>query len=297
MPKKKKSTIIAIPSYGRQHYLTSDRSQNTSSYIPPSLAKDTYYYVEDDQAADYEEPLKQLGFKSRSAARGARVGDWGSIMDLIIEECLPDCHHLIIMDDDLRLEKREDLEGKSGISVHAHHMSQEEFGDFVEDMKEHCTPELPLLSGQYRAFCQGKRSEWSDCGRVSMVWCLNCAFFRKYREFRFTAGCPETLIFMQDYWFFMRLLQCGVPNRSLNSYLKHDTPNADGGISRNRVKKKFNTSVKQFASLFPEHVKTYEKIGKGSWGDGFLGVRMAAVSCYKAAIKAGATPDNPPPIG
>lgn len=202
-------------------------------------------------------------------------------MDLIIDECTQECEHLIIMDDDLALAVRPNLPTEPTMFTP---MTEPYFNSMVRELCSLLSPVTPLVSTQYRQFCQGKYDRYQHNQRISMIWAMDAKFFRKNKEFRFYNG--SNLDFMSDYHFFLNLLLHGYPNLCINKYTKDDQPNREGGESAKRKLPIFNKAVRQFAAMYPSYVKVRTKQDKGHWADGMLGVTIQAAKAYRDSSKA-----------
>jgi len=268
--------IIAIPSYSRTDFLATWR---TVKQISRRYRSVTRLYVESDQISDYKRCLKSSGVDSVSvvdASRADKPREWGSIMDLIIDECCEECNNLVIMDDDLKLEERIELVTRPTLSKPVDDPS---FNKMMNHLRIATTDKYPLTSIQYRQFCHGKTEQYNYNQRVSMVWSLRSRFFVDNSEYRFYRA--SHLDFMNDYYFFLKLLVDGHQNRCVNLFVKGDIPNASGGISERREdRENFNNAVREFAAMFPDYVTIKEKKNKGSWEDGMLGVIIRAKKAY-----------------
>lgn len=273
-----KDILIAIPSCGRHENITTDSKYCTSHYISGVQWEDVVYYVEPEEYDAYRKVLPKL-CKIRIAAQAEYPKKWGSIMDLIIDDCSKQCKTLVLMDDDLRLSMRPNLPEQP---TYFEFCTGNKFPTMLKELNKF-VGEYVLTSGQYRHFCQGKTETHAYNQRISMVWCLNAKFFAQHGEFRFYR--ESKLDFMTDYYFFLSLLVAGYPNIVLNKYTKDDKPNAPGGEQSKRTHKVFNEAVKKFASLFPDFVQVYEKKNKVYWEDGSLGVRIMASKAYKQGSK------------
>src|SRR3990172_444522 len=265
--------IIAIPSY--QRYASIGKKRCTFDHIPPSLYRNTVFYVEEEELAEYRKMLpEQVTVKSCSIADAHKK--WGSIMDLILDEC-SQSEHLIIMDDDLTLFHRSKLKTTPSLNTKLTHKM---FERMVQDLSGITNYETPLTSIQYRQWCHTKSSPTEMNTRISMIWSLNSEFLRKNPQFRFYRSCK--LDFMTDYYFFLSLLRAGIPNKVLNQYTKNDVPNARGGESSKRTLRMLNGAAKKLAGMFHGYVATYTKFGKNNWQDGMLGVRLQTNKLYQA---------------
>lgn len=260
-------TRIAVPSYGRARV---KGKGCTRLWISPEAWKNTTYYVEPEEREEYESFLQETGAEIANAGEADFPKHWGSIMDLIIDRECQRCDHLIIMDDDLKLDVRPDLPSKPTSFVP---MTPEYFDEMIRELRSITTEKCPLTSAQYRQFCQGKTKQHEHNQRISMIWSLHAPFFRDHPEYRFYR--PSKLDFMSDYYFFIKLLVDGYPNVCINKYVKDDRPNAPGGESSKRSMDVFNRAARQLAGMFPEIVTTRVKTGKNAWQDGMLGVIIA----------------------
>jgi hypothetical protein len=265
--------MIAIPSYARAGSIANGNRFCAANYIK-SVAEQTTYYIEPEEVLDYRKVLPK-GCKIKGADRADKVRCWASIMDLIIDENIDKCKTLIIMDDDLALAYRPDLPDNP---TYFEDMSNKLFEQMIVDLCE-ATTQVPLASAQYRQFSQGKIAPTQSNQRISMIWALDSKFFRLHQQYRFYRD--SGLEFMNDYYFFMKLLVDGHPNLVLNHYTKDDKANAPGGIQSKRTTELLNRSAKQLQEMFPRYVSTYVKQGKGSWEDGVLGVRLLAAKAFK----------------
>lgn len=275
MPKPHRyKTIIAIPSYGR----AGNRTRfNTLLYMSDKAKRSTRLYVEKEELSAYTGAVSSL-ITLQSAHRADKPKMWGSIMDLMMDDCLSLCDNLVLMDDDLALAVRPDLPKRP---TYYEEMTGETFDEMLEDLYEITTPECPLTSAQYRQFCQGKTSQYQDNQRISMIWSMNSQFFLDHPEFRFYRSCG--LSFMTDYYFFLSLLAKGHSNRCINKYTKDDKPNAEGGESTKRTKVLMKQSALALEKGFPGFAKAYEKKSKNNWEDGMYGVRLQASRLFKWA--------------
>lgn len=268
--------ILAVPSYGRHQAIAAKSRFCTANYIR-EVQNQTVYYVEREQLKEYKHVLPNVSIE---VPRPDRPKMWGSIMDSIIDENVKRARHLIIMDDDLALAVRPKLRTKPTFFTP---MTSSRFAMMLEELVELTTSNTPLTSAQYRQFCQGKTARYQHNQRISMIWCLNCKFFKDNPQYRFYR--PSKLDFMTDYYFFLKLLVDGHRNLCINRYTKDDKPNAPGGEQAKRTMEKLNTSATNLAKMFPEFVKTYVKQGKGSWKDGMLGVRIHASRAFNSNAK------------
>lgn len=273
-------TIIAIPSYGRATNIASGSRFCTARWISRSYWPCVRYYVEPEQVSQYRAALSGKGATLMTASRADVPKKWGSIMDLIIDECCAACDHLVIMDDDLAMAVRPNLPSKP---TSFEPMTEEWFDVMMDELRNLTTAQVPLTSTQYRQFCQGKSAQYQHNQRVSMIWSLNAKFFRTNTQFRFYRG--SELDFMSDYYFFLNLLVHGHQNVCVNRFTKDDVPNANGGEKEKRKQEVFNAAVKRFAAMFPQYVTVRVKVGKGNWADGMMGVTIAAAKAYKDGCK------------
>lgn len=283
----KNSVIIAVPSYQRADNINLSVAKRpkfcTASYIVGSgLESRTTYFVEAEEADSYREALPSTVGLCRKAGNAAKPKIWGSIMDYIVDfACFTeDVETLIIMDDDLALAERPNLPDEPTKFVD---LSPEGFYRMVVELRSITDINTPLTSVQYRQFCQGKKDQYQHNQRISMIWSMDCEFFRRNPQYRFYEH--SKLESMTDYYFFMKLLSDGIPNKVINRYTKDDKANAPGGISHHRTMARLNRAAKKLAKMFPDHVYTYVKEGKGAWADGTLGVRIQAHKCHKDAAK------------
>lgn len=267
--------VIAIPSYGRAHKIGTQ--QTTFQWIPRDMHPRVIYFVEPEELAEYRTALDNNGAQLialRSTESVVPRHSWGAIMDHIIDTLCPEYERVIIMDDDLKLAYRPDLQNKPS---HMEPMTNEVFNNTIDDLCYVTHGEYPFTSIQYRQFCQTKREPKEYNQRMSMIWSLNGPFFAEhsYRFYRHSR-----LAFMGDYYFFMSLLQDGIPNMVLNRYTKEDVPNAAGGEQSKRNPSDFNKAVAQLVKMFPGYATPYVKQNKGAWEDGYWGIRIKAKQLY-----------------
>lgn len=266
-----KNVLIAIPSYGRAERMLSIKS--TIYFVSPTHYANTIYYVEKEEEESYRKALASVSplIRVRTTERAEVQKTWGSIMDLIIDECSQECDVLYLMDDDLKLAYRPDLPKNTIVE-----MSHEKFDEMIENVANLIDERHPLTAPQYRQFCNTppKVEPLYENGRISMIWCLDAKFFRDHPEYRFYR--ESRLAFMSDYYFFLKLLVNGYENVCDNRYLKDDIPNAPGGEQSKRKLEILNASAVALQKMFPEFVTAYVKTGKTFWVDGALGVKIEA---------------------
>lgn len=268
---------ICIPSYGRVDSIAKKSDKCTLTHISKKWLSRTKLYVEPEEMQEYKKACTGKGVEICDASRAETPKMWGSIMDYIMDSNISDgCDILVIMDDDLKLAVRPNLPEEPTIFTP---MTPAYFEEMMQQFIQLTTKETPLVSAQYRQFCQGKINTLQHNQRISMIWSMNCNFFHNHPQFRFHKH--SKLRFMDDYYFFLKLLTNGWPNICINKFVKDDKPNAPGGMYNKRKKGLFNTAVNQFADMFPDWVTVYEKTGKSSWEDGMLGVKIRAAQAYK----------------
>lgn len=273
--------VIGIPSFNRAEM---KERFCTHSYLG-EVADEVLYWVEPQEVEKYHDFNKKnfngqasvISCQGLDRLNGSRV--WGAIMDDIIDNCCKLAPKVVIMDDDLSLTIRPKLPAQP---TYFEPMTPKLFPGMLNELCKLATAKCPLVSTQYRQFCQAKKAKYQHNQRISMIWVLDSHFFNKHQEFRFYK--ESRLQFMTDYYFFMKLLRYGHPNLCVNRYTKDDKPNAPGGERDKRKASLFNKAVTKFAAYFPDHVKTYVKEGKGSWENGMLGVRIQASRAFNKEI-------------
>lgn len=260
-------TIIAIPSLGRAEWmLTSD---NTALHnISSEYMKNTLLVVRENEVRSYEPVAKKFGCDIKTIPASLYEGKTYGIRetrDFLFDAFLPFCDHLLMIEDDMRIDiKKDDL---------GHYKKMDDVETqfpLCMSLLETADMDVPVTSVLSRLFCiskAGKRTIMNgDAIQLTMFY---SKFFRERPEFRYANG-P---VWMEDFTLLLKIMVAGRGVKIFCDFVKQDVLNAKrtvvfGGC--NAIGRKLidiDRAAMALAEAYPEYVEAYAKVRPSTWGD------------------------------
>lgn len=256
--------MIYIPSYRRSERLMN--RINTLQWISEEHRKQTWLVVREDDVDAYNPVVDhyRVGLVViPSEAYDNRFFGWGDTMDWIVNYASKFSERFIIMDDDLKLAYRPDLE------VAEWKPFTEEIFDAAMATLLTTSMDIPYMGLRERQFSDAKKTEYEDGSRFIHIFSFYAPFFIQHPEYRYRNTDQR---FMTDLKMLLTLLTNGVTTRTWNRYVHDDVPDADGGCSTMRTVEGYNESAIQLYRAFPDFVSLRQKT---NWGDTRIGTMIS----------------------
>ena len=260
------STIIAIPSYKRSQWML--ECGGALENISRDYMDSTYLVVRGEEVDAYLPVAKKYGCRICPIPHGEieRYPEYGirETRDYIFDSFLGVCSHLLVMEDDQR------IDGRGTEPGHYRRMVDKET-EWPELMHllETADMFIPVTSPLQRLFCISKAGKESLIGGDAIQTTLYYSpFFLAHPDYRYAFG-PK---YMEDWYFLIRLMTEGYGVRIFCQFVKQDVLNMKrtvdfGGCNAaGRKMEEVNECAKTIAKKWPDYVEAYWKTKESTWG-------------------------------